>query len=164
MRTYGSFMALCAELDGDLAQLRRVSAVNERAWTRIERGADDQVDWGAAGFTLHTLYGVMEGYFLRVSKFFENNLPPQGWHKALLEKMRLDIPGLRPPVFRTDEEFRLALELLKFRHRIRNLYGEDLDPRKTREIQFAAIRLLDLFPSIHAEFRGKLVAIAERLA
>ncbi|MDP3177588.1 MAG: hypothetical protein Q8M76_06765 [Spirochaetaceae bacterium] len=164
MRTYGSFMALCAELEGDVADLRRVGAVNERAWARIVQGADDQVDWGALGFTLHTFYGVLEGYFLRVSKFFENSLPTQAWHKALLEKMRLDIPGLRPSVFRTDEEFRLALELLKFRHRILNLYGEDLDPGKTREIQLVAQRLLDLFPPIHEEFRAKLLAIAGKLA
>jgi hypothetical protein len=28
--------------------------------------------------------------------------------------------------------------LLKFRHRMRNLYGEDLDPAKTLEAQVAA--------------------------
>jgi hypothetical protein len=163
VRTYESFLVLCAELDGDVTELERVAPHNRRAWERIGAGATDPVDWGALGFTIHTIYGVLENYFLRVSKFFENGLPSEGWHKALVEKMGLDIPGLRPALLPSLESRKQVLELLKFRHRIRNLYGEDLDPGKTALIQRTTLDLLSRFPAIHKEFRGKLMAIAEAL-
>jgi hypothetical protein len=163
MRTYEGFLALFQELDGDVIELARVGERNQRAWERIKMGARDPIDWGALGFTIHTAYGVIENYFLRVSKFFENGLPSGSWHKALVDKMVLDIPGLRPALLTTDADRWDVVELLKFRHRIRNLYGEDLDPAKTEAIQCIAEALFGRFPSIHGAFREKLSAIAERL-
>jgi hypothetical protein len=160
MRTYEGFLTLIAELDGDVAEIERVRGQNARAWDRIRAGADDPIDWGALGFTLHTLYGVAENYFLRVSKFFENGLPPERWHRALLEKMALDIPGLRPALFTIPAQLSDAVELMKFRHRMRNLYGEDLDPIKTGEIQMIADRFFERFPEMHRDFRERLLAIA----
>ena len=87
MRTNAAFYSLIAELKADVVELRRLQELNLRAWSRIEQGATDVLDWGALGFTLHSLYGVLENYFLRISKFFENNLPPHRWHKVLVEKM-----------------------------------------------------------------------------
>jgi len=163
MRSHESLLALIAELDGDEREIARVLAHNGRAWERIIAGADDPVDWGALGYTIHTLYGVAENYFLRISKYFENGLPSDAWHKALVEKMALDIPPLRPPFLVEKDTFKDALELLKFRHRFRNLYGEDLDPLKTRAIQEVARRFFTSFPEMHSSFRGKLAAIAEAL-
>ncbi len=56
----------------------------------------DDLDWAALGYTLHVLYTSMENYFLRISKFFENDLPRDARHKELLERMELEIPGIRP--------------------------------------------------------------------
>ena len=39
---------------------------NRRALERIEHGAVDVLDWGALGFTIHTLYGVFENYMLKI--------------------------------------------------------------------------------------------------
>lgn len=124
----------------------------------------DYLDWGALALTLHTAYGVIENYFLRISKYFENNLPVERWHKALVEKMALDIPGLRP-AFLADEKIRdQAVELLKFRHRVRNLYGEEFDPAKTEAIQGIAMEFFPAFRAAHAAYVAKLTAIAEALA
>lgn len=161
MRTYESFLALIAELDGDTAEINRLRKQNIKAWDRIAQGADDPLDWGALGFTLHSLYGISENYFLRISKYFENNLPPDRWHKALIEKMALDIPLIRPPLFTSDREKNDAMELLKFRHRFRNLYGEDLDPERTKAIQECADRFFGSFSEMHDTFREKIRAIAD---
>lgn len=161
MRTYESFLILIAELDGDAAEISRVLGHNTRAWARICAGANDPIDWGALGYTIHTLYGVAENYFLRINKFFENGLPYDRWHRSLVEKMGLDIPGVRPPLFTDATQRRDAGELLKFRHRMRNLYGEDLDPDKTRDIQSIAMRFFGGFPEMHQNFRYRLLAIAE---
>lgn len=163
MKTRESFLALIAELEGDFRDLGRVAAQNARAWERIQSGANDPIDWGALGFTLHSAYGILENYFLRVSKFFENDLPPDRWHKALVEKMTLEIDDVRPALLSGEASKRRALELLKFRHRFRNLYGEDLDPKKTAEVQEIALELVRSFSKMHADFTDKLRAIARGL-
>lgn len=163
MRTREAFYGLIAELEGDFRELTRLQELNRRAWIRIEGGALDPLDWGALGFTLHSLYGVYENYFLRISKFFENNLPRETWHKALVDKMALEIPPIRPALWEDPKITRAALELLKFRHRFRNLYGEDLDPLKSREIQLAAEFLFEAYPEVHRNFTNKLKALAEGL-
>lgn len=160
MKTRDSFLALIAELEGDRRELERARELNRRAWGRIEGGSNDELDWGALGFTLHSMYGILENYFLRISKFFENSLPGERWHKALVEKMGLEIPGLRPALFGAERTKRLALELLKFRHRFRNLYGEELDPGKTADVQAMAVELTELFAEDHQILIGKLRSIA----
>jgi hypothetical protein len=163
VRTRESILTLIAELEGDYGELGRITAQNARAWERIQNGAHDPIDWGALGFTLHSAYGLLENYFLRVSKFFENDLPPQIWHKALLEKMGLEIPGVRPAVLADQRLARQAKELLKFRHKFRNLYGEDLDPKKTTAVQEGAVEFFTAFSKCHADFLTRLRAIAEAL-
>lgn len=160
MRTREGFLALIAELDGDVRELHRLSDHNRRAWARIEAGADDPVDWGALGFTIQTIYGVIENYFLRISKFFENSLPSDRWHQALVERMGLEIPEVRPPLL-SDADVLRVRELVKFRHRLRNLYGEDLDPTKTRAIQHVLQVFLEDFNEIHRQFVSKLRTIAD---
>lgn len=163
MQTKASFLSLIQELDGDIVELDRVLSRNRRAWNRIQNGADDPVDWGALGFTIHTCYGILENYCLRISKFFENNLDPSQWHKALIEKMTLEIPGVRP-AFITDAGLKRGLiELLGFRHRIRNLYGEDLDPSRTSAIQATLDGAIPQFRACHLVFVEKLQRIAEAL-
>jgi len=164
MKTRESFLALIAELEGGYREYLRLMDQNGRAWKRIQEGANDPIDWGALAFTLHSAYGVLENYFLRISRFFENDLPPDRWHKSLVEHMALDIPGLRPAFLADGSSKRLALDLLKFRHRVRNLYGEDLDPRKTSDVQESAREFSRRFEAQHAEFLAKLRALAEGLA
>lgn len=82
MYTRESILALIQELDGDIRGIERLVGRNQIAWERIEAGADHPVDWGALGFTIQTLYGVLENCFLCVSKQFENNLPSDRWHQA----------------------------------------------------------------------------------
>jgi len=163
MRTYASLQALIQELETDAREIARVRSRNETAWGRILAGADDPVDWGALGFTIQTLYGVLENYFLRISEYFENNLPSDRWHMGLVEKMRLEIPNVRPAFLETDEQLREVREILRFQHRLRHLYGEDLDPDKTREIQAVVDSFFSAFPRLHERFTARLRSIADAL-
>ncbi len=163
MRTYESLMALIQELDGDVREIDRLMTRNRTAWERIQQGADDPVDWGALGFTIQTLYGVLENYFLRISRYFENSLPSDRWHQALVDKMGLEIPSIRPALLPDHDHTRMAREILRFRHRLRNLYGEDLDPHKTREVQKTVLEFFTRFPDIHRSFRARLQSIADAL-
>jgi len=161
MKTRESFLVLIEELEGNMRELDRARRRNDEAWERIQAGASSPIDWGALGFTLHNLYGILENYFLRVSKFFENNLDANRWHRALVEKMALDIPDIRPAVLSGERMKYPTIELLKFRHRLRNLYGEDLDPVKTAEIQRLATELVLGFKDQHSAFTRKIRSIAE---
>lgn len=152
-------MLLIAELDRDIDELKRIMPQNIRATERITAGARDAIDYGALGYTISRLYGLVENYFLRVSKFFENSLPGERWHKSLIERMALDIEGLRPAFFDTKEPMLECLEILKFRHRFRNLYGEDLDPIKTGEVQAIAEVFFPRFIEQHESFKLKLQKI-----
>ncbi len=77
--------------------------------------------------------------------------------------MSLSIPEVRPAVLSTDEQVREVRVILRFRHRLRNLYGEDLDPYKTREVQSVVSSFFGRFPAIHTEFRNKARSIADVL-
>lgn len=163
MKTYAAFLTLIEELKGDAEEIERLKEHNRRAWKRIESGADDVIDYGALAYTIHTIYGVLENYFLRISKFFENYLPRDSWHKTLVERMALDIPEVRPALITEDGFKDRVLEILKFRHKFRNLYGEDLDSDKMIEVQKTLNEVLHVFPGLHREYCEKLKSIAERL-
>ena len=163
MRTQEAILTLIQELNGDISEIERLKTANTRAWTRIESGSTDILDYGALAFTIHTIYGVLENYFLRISKFFENSLPSDSWHRTLVERMALDIPGVRPALIADREMTSSILELLRFRHKFRNLYGEDLVPEKTAAVQETLSRILEALPDVHDEFRNKLSDIADRL-
>ena len=75
---------------------------------------------------LTNYYTCLETIFLRISRFFENSLPGERWHKALLEKMTLEIKNVRVKVVRDDVYLGL-LELLKFRHFSRYYFELDYD-------------------------------------
>jgi hypothetical protein len=135
MRTYASMQTLVQELETDAAEIERVLERNRTAYARIQHGADDPVDWGALGFTIQTL----------------------------VERMKLEIPGVRPAFLQSSDQERQAREMLRFRHRLRHLYGEDLDPAKTTAVQTTVQAFFERFPSLHTAFTGKLRSIADAL-
>lgn len=163
MKTYEGILTLVEELKGDLEEMERLRDLNKRAWERIENGADDVLDFGALAYTIHTVYGVIENYFLRISKCFENSLPPDSRHKTLVERMALDIPGVRPAFIQDKDTLKRMMDLLRFRHKFRNLYGEDLDPERTKDVQRNLEKVTSVFPGLHREYCDKLMQIAERL-
>ena len=115
------------ELIAELAQARqRVQAIyaklrNARDMTLPRIGRTDDGALIVAGY-LETYYTVLETFFVRVSGFFENDLAPARWHTELLEKMNLEIDGIRAKVVGDNNLVRLR-ELLRFRH-FRRYYVE----------------------------------------
>ena len=74
-------------------------------------------------------YTCAETCFWRISQFFENCLDGQRWHKDLLDRMRIAIPGLREPVIR-DEVHDALQELMRFRHFRRYYFEMNYDMAK----------------------------------
>ncbi len=75
---------------------------------------------------LANYYTCAETLFLRISKFFENSLDKDQWHRSLLEKMTLEIENVRPKVI-CEQVYHGLLELLKFRHFSRYYFELDHD-------------------------------------
>jgi len=104
---------------------------------------------------LSSYYTCAETIFLRISRFFENSLPPETWHQALLDKMTLSIEQVRPAVI-CEEQRRHLMELLKFRHFTRYYFELDYDWDK---LHF----LLKKFHQIHPTLNASLNRFREHL-
>jgi hypothetical protein len=151
---------LIAELNADVELLGELCEKNRRAGARIEAGATDELDWAALGYTIHNLYNALEAYFLRVAKFFENDLPSSAWHRELLTRMTLSIEGVRPALL-SKELSRTIDELRSFRHVFRNIYDGALDPERVRLVQARVAPALSAFVEAHQAYVDKLRTIAD---
>jgi len=100
-------------------------------------------------------YTCLETLFLRVSQFFENNIANERWHADLLEKMTLEIGGVRVAVI-SDETHAILAELMRFRHFRRYYFELEYDWQKLDYLQdkFAALR--HRLPSELARFKAFL--------
>ena len=153
---------LLAELSADIDDLGGPVAANRKADGRIRHGADDELDWAALGYTIHNIYNVMESYFLRVSKFFENELSPATWHRDLIDRMTLEIAGVRPRLL--DRSLAADFhELRAFRHVFRNLYGSRLDPDRVRSVQSRVPSAVAALRAAHDRFSAELRTLAAAL-
>ena len=151
---------LIAELHGDAEVLSGLAETNLKADGRIRHGATDELDWAALGYTIHNIYNALESYFLRVSRFFENDLPPSACHRELVERMTIEIEGLRPRLL--DRSLAQHIhELRAFRQVFRNIYGTRLDPQRIRIVQNRVPSTLSAFHGAHARFTTELRAVEE---
>lgn len=99
--------------------------------------------------SLSNYYTCLETAFLRISRYFENNLSSQNWHRDLLEKMTLEIEEIRPRIISAETHHDL-LELLKFRHFTRYYFELDYDWDKLR---FLLKKFHDVRPRVKTELR-----------
>jgi len=179
--TNADIARLQAELALDLQNFTSLLSSNKKAIARIEAGARDELDYAALGYTLHNIYGCVENACLRISKFFENGLSKDNWHRDLLNRMLLDISGIRPAFF-TREEYDFFDELRGFRHVFRNIYNKNIDVHRLIalqkrvdeqcEIYFtrAVERYMKILENLREnqtptrDYKAEAIAVANRLA
>lgn len=96
-------------------------------------------------YRLHNLYTAFENIFRNIAIAFENSLDERsGWHRQLLQRMRLDLSPVRPAVI--DAAAYEALdELLRFRYLFRSAYSARLDASRLELALHAAQRLRPLY-------------------
>jgi hypothetical protein len=162
LRTRADIDRLIAELRLDSAGMDELAQMNRQAAERIRLGATESLDFAALGYTIHNIYGLAENACLRISKFFENGLSPEAWHKDLLERMLLDIPRTRQ-AFLTREEFLVMDDLRAFRHVFRNLYGRPLDQERLAALQKKAGLAIDMFKAAAGRYCDFLERLGEAI-
>jgi hypothetical protein len=102
---------------------------------------------------LENYYTCSETIFVRISRFFENNIQPERWHKELLSRMTLEYPDIRPRIISDRTEYNLA-ELMRFRHFKRYYFGTAYDWTRIDEL---VIRLETVHTDLVSELGAFLV-------
>jgi len=95
-------------------------------------------------YKLHNLYGAYEEIFEIVASFFENQIEEVRYHTNLLQRMKIEIEGIRP-AFISEETHRLLDELRRFRHLFRHAYDVKLDGEQIARILNIALKLKTKF-------------------
>jgi len=119
----------------------------EAAELAFERLSDEHPGHLAAcGYELNRFYNVLEKSFERLCEAFENHIDKSGeYHQRLLERVSLDLPGIRPKFMPV--EFRRAVRDLKgFRHFFRHAYDPILRRDRLTELVGAARQVAHAFP------------------
>jgi hypothetical protein len=137
------------ELAADAAVLRDASA---KAGLRLQERAGGFAE--AAGYELARFYTVIEKSFERVCLAFENHFEKrQDYHERLLQRMAIDLPGIRP-AFVPAEELSVLRDFKGFRHVVRHAYDLALRPERLAALAEDAVRIADAFPQWIAAFSG----------
>jgi hypothetical protein len=162
MRSIETLRTLKAELNADVAQLHKLYGKYELLQLKLARISPDEFDYIALAYAIANLYNLIENYFLRISKTFENNLEPVSWHKHLLQRMLLEIEGLRP-AFMVAEDYPFFDELRAFRHVFRHIYQQELDVARLRRLDQLIPDGLKRFDELHRLYLDKLDELIKQL-
>jgi len=164
MKDRAAVLLLIQELENDLGYIGDSAELLGRAKLRVEVSLwADELDLLVLGGCLHSLYNALEAYFLRVAKFFENNVDQQAWHRDLLDRMTLEIPEIRPALLTDGALVERIDEIRRFRHLFRNLYKTRLQAPKLRIVYDAATGLEEDFLPMHRVFTAWLAEVARSL-
>ena len=86
-------------------------------------------------YYLHNIYNAFEDLFKEIAKTFENRLEdPTAFHKELLKRMTIEVPGIRPKVL-SRGSFLVLDELRGFRHIFRHAYTYEIFPEKVKDLK-----------------------------
>lgn len=123
-------------------------------WPSSARRIDGQpsrLDVRAAGSIVHDLYAGAERMFVRIATSVDGEVPTgSGWHASLLRRMTYALPDVRPAVLSADVANSLR-PYLRFRHLVRNIYGDELDwPSMSALVE----RLPETQVALDAQIRG----------
>jgi predicted nucleotidyltransferase len=131
---------------------RKIERTVEEIKTRLQKmvsasGEDLEDIKDLVAMRLSVFYTGVENIFKRVAKEIDMDEPQgENWHKDLLQQMSTSHP-LRPSVISTKTAAALTL-ILKFRHRLRNIYVFELEIEKTVE---NAQQVCDIFDGLSIE-------------
>ncbi len=136
------YLTLKARVDEELENLKRLETglrklklfPGIKAESLNGLPLEDEVSCRVIGSYLHDYYSGLEKVFIHVIKSFGESLPAgTQWHKELLEKMSLNIPGVRTALIGKQTAVKVD-ELRGFRHVFRNAYGFRIDPVKEQAL------------------------------
>lgn len=143
------YLLLAQRIQDELDELERAVNRTNRAWQAAKTaGTDQDMFIDSAALNLHSFYAGLER-LLEFSAYQLDGGPPKGpaWHKELLRQMSTPLGNIRPAMISptTTEEID---EFRRFRHVVRNVYAEHLDPERVGDL---VRRLTRLWPVLRSE-------------
>jgi len=136
-------------------------AVINRLLAEIESTDPDSKEKAShLGYLLHNLYGALEDLFQEIARTFENRLEdPSRYHRELLRRMALEIPGIRPAVL-SGASHALLNELRGFRHVFRHAYDYELSASRLTDLK---ARILENWQEVEKELNAFVGFLQEAL-
>jgi hypothetical protein len=133
---------LLQELQADAAVIQDAA---RKSGLRLEQETAGHLE--ACAYELSRAYNVTERALERICDAFENHFEKQGdYHERLLQRLSLQVPGIRP-TFVPADRLSLLRELKGFRHVVRHAYDLTLRADRLLELSRLARQLADEFPS-----------------
>lgn len=155
-------MTLKAELLADRDLLDELVGKYRLIHVKIAAIDPDEFDYVALAYTIVNLYNLMENYFGRIAKCFENDVDRLSWHKDLIRRMALEIDGIRPALL-SKKDVTLIDELRAFRHVFRHIYQSELDVEKLLLVDSRTPGAIAAFSSAHDKFLENLIGLISLL-
>lgn len=162
METEGRLAVFVSDFDAQLTRIREIYellAVRSQSLETVPVSAESVE---STGYWLHNLYCAYEDLFKMVSAFWENNIAGNGgYHVNLLNRMSVEIQGVRPPVL-SRESYASLDELRGFRHVFRHAYSYGLDDER---VSFLLRRVMAKKETIIDDligFRKKVESLIEK--
>ncbi len=140
----GELNILFAEIDDQQNEIARIiGKIDDRS----KGFADDIRMAESLAYQFHNLYSAIEDLFKIVARFFENTIESaSGYHIELLNRMTLNIEGVRPALISKDTAG-VVNDFRAFRHFFRHSYSADIDSDKIQLL----LAKLDLFKKRYAK-------------
>lgn len=133
---------LMRELAADCAVLAGAAA-NAARWVGQPAAGGLQ----ACAYEMNRFYTTFERMLERICESFENHLERSGnYHEKLLQRLTLDLPGLRP-AFLPSESLPQLTELRRFRHLVRHAYDLTLRADRLGELIGTATSMSAALPA-----------------
>lgn len=111
---------------------------------------------------LENFYTAVETVLVRIAQNFGNNLRPERWHSDLLQRMTVEVPGVRPAVL-SEEVYSHLDELMRFRHFKRYYYHLEYDWTRLGYLTDLAQRTAPMVTGELATFRSYVQSVIAEL-
>ena len=148
-------LRIAERIADELDELQRMVQRVQEGWRRAQESADD-LYLDAVALNLHSFYSGLERLFELIATSIDGSLP-QGanWHTVLLERVAMEISGVRPAVI--SGTTRDALGAYRgFRHVVRHVYAFRFDAAK---MQY----LVEEMSAVFTQAQSELLAFADFL-
>ena len=151
------YLVLEERIRQEQQELDRTQTAACRHWTTALSAAADQDAYiNSVALNLHSWYSGLERIFELIAIEMDGGaLGGADWHTELLRQMTLSLSGVRSAVLQAETAQRLD-EYRKFRHRIRNIYATNIDPKRLQG-------LMDELPGLWDQIQAELTAFREFL-